>query len=67
MIQRVTGWLERSSVTGPAPSTALWAALKMQRVAITLTVTTLAGATPTWTGPVHLTLPVSDKWSTQTT
>ena len=48
MIQRVTGWLERVSVTGPAPSTALWASLKMQSVAITLTVTTLAGATPTY-------------------
>ena len=47
MIQRVTGCLEKSFVTSPAPSTALWAALRMQSVAITLTVTTLAEATPT--------------------
>ena len=46
---------------GLAPSTALWAALQMRSVAITLTVTTVAGATPTWTGPKHMSLPTNYK------
>ena len=61
MIQRVTGSLERVSLTGPAPSTALLAALSMRIVAITLTIITVAEATATWTGPGHMSLPASGK------